>query len=86
MSEQNDPNREAVQQVLDRAVNDREYLRALEENPAQVLQEAGLGPDAGVTFSRKSGDGEVEGFCDNTSICISIPFIGGISWCRDFAV
>ncbi|HYO50998.1 MAG TPA: hypothetical protein VEW94_14195 [Chloroflexia bacterium] len=87
MSEVNEAQvREAAQQVLDRAVSDTEYLKALEENPSQVLQEAGIGVDANVTFSRKSSDGEVQGFCNNTSICIGIPIIGGIEWCRDFAV
>jgi len=76
--------RETLNQLLDRAVSDATYFKALEENPAQVLREAGLGPDTVITFSRKSGDGEVEGFCNVTTVCAGVSTgIVNASVCKD---
>jgi len=74
--------REKAKRILDRATNDEDYLKALQENPSAVLQEGGFGPDATISFNMKdsSVDGEVEGFCAFTSICVNMTII---SYCRD---
>jgi len=88
MAERNETEiREALNKVLDRAVNDAAYFKTLEENPAQALREAGLGPDATVTFSKKSGEGDVEGFCNTTTVCVGgaagVGIQGTITVCKD---
>jgi len=74
--------RAILDQVLTRAASDEAYFKSIEQNPAQVLREAGLGPDlssVSFTVSRKSGDGEVEGFCNDTTWCYTVGAGAGIS-------